>query len=235
MKHLLLTVVFLTLFSCDSDDGPQFADLTVNVTVNMEGSPLVLNDKTYTNNGNTFVVEKFLTYLTGFRLYRPDGSIFDENESFHLVRAENGSTYQFTMKDVPVGEYSGVRFFIGVDEPENLSIDQVGDLDPTNQMAWNWNVGYKYVLMEGRMTVGADEVGLVYHIGFTENVHTILDESVSLPVSASGGELNITLEVAELFRNPNPVNMAELNNVQFDKDQVAIIVENYKNGFATVD
>ena len=68
-----------------------------------------------------------------------------------------------------------ISFGIGVDAAANTSIQSRGDLDPNSQMAWNWKVGYKFVLFEGGMKLNADGVQkpLVYHVGFNENMRRL--------------------------------------------------------------
>ena len=70
---------------------------------------------------------------------------------------------------VPRRNYERIEFGIGVDAAANRSLQQRGDLDPNGRMAWNWEVGYKFVLFEGALLRGNESVLLVYHIGFAEN------------------------------------------------------------------
>ena len=237
-NYLLLSSLVFLFVSCQRTSEVEKADVTVTVKIHYEETPLELEDKVYVNFGNNFIIEKFQAYLSNMKLQVSGVTSYTEPDSYHLVTAERGvETYSFILKNVPVGTYSSLNFGLGVDEEANLSIDNTGDLDPTNQMAWNWNIGYKFVLLEGRHTdQDGNDIGLIYHIGFSENYlpHT-LEFPNFLEVTSMGGEIEFTIEASELFKNPHEVNMLEMNTVKFDKEQVTIIVDNYKNGFIKMD
>ena len=229
---LLLTGILVQ--SCRRD-STTMTDLTVRANIFLEGAPLVLVDKQYSNEGGVFVVEQFKMYLSNFVLYRNDGAVFVEPESYHLIRQESGvEGFEFVMTNVPTGTYESISFAVGVDTLRNTSIDNVGDLDPANQMAWNWNIGYKFILLEGRLTRPDNiEVPLVYHIGYGENFHEILSNTIFQVFSGGESFVEIDIIVDEMFQNPNTVNMAELNSVKFSKQEVDIIAENFKNGMVS--
>ena len=73
------------------------------------------------------------------------------------------------MNDVPIANIDKVRFSLGIDKQANGSIETRGALDPNSSMAWNWEVGYKFLVFEGRLHDEQNIRPLVYHVGFNEN------------------------------------------------------------------
>ena len=111
-----------------------------------------------------------------FEFIRASGA-FVEPESYHLVRFDGEEpAFAIVLHDVPRRNYERSEFGIGVDAAANRSLLQRGDLDPNGRMAWNWQVGYKFVLLEGQLLRGDASDPLVYHIGFDENYRPVSTE-----------------------------------------------------------
>lgn len=103
----------------------------------------------------------------------------------------------------------------------------VGDVDPNGRMAWNWEVGYKFVLFEGGLQLGIRRIPLVYHVGFDENY-----AEVTIPLDATlfeGGEVTLDLcaDVLRIFTGGQTVDMSELSDVKFDRDDARLLAQNY--------
>jgi hypothetical protein len=126
-----------------------------------------------------------------------------------------------TLEDVPPGDYQSVEFGIGVDPVANASIKSQGDLDPNGRMAWNWEVGYKFVLFEGGLELDAGYVPLVYHIGFNENYKTI-----EFPIT-KGKPLVFSVDVLAMFTHVHDIDMTKISNVKFDKAESSQLADNF--------
>jgi hypothetical protein len=138
-------------------------------------TPLVFNEARYPNPGGSglFRVRDFQFYLSNIVLHGKEDD-YRVPDSYHLARFDNASTsYELDLPNVPQDSYSAITFSIGIDDAANSSIVSVGDLDPNSRMAWNWEVGYKFVLFEGALTDGDTMRPLVYHVGFSENRKTL--------------------------------------------------------------
>lgn len=70
--------------------------------------------------------------------------------------------------EVPPGDYTGVRFTLGVPFTDNHQNAAVADA-PLNltTMFWSWNGGYKFVRIDGRAGSGQDTGGFRFHLGST--------------------------------------------------------------------
>lgn len=227
IRIAFMSFMFISCNENEEGDG----SVRISVRINWEGERLGLNDS-YTTSSGEFTIEDFKFYLSNLN-FQGEEINFSEAESYHLVKAsENGESYEILIEGVPGGTYDRIRYGIGVDPEKNLSIDNEGDLDPTNQMAWNWDTGYKFVLCEGKLdNPDLGTIALVYHIGFSENYFEQTD-NVDAFVVADGVTTQVVMdvEVDELFKNPNQIDVTILNNVMFNKEEVSLFVENYKNG-----
>ena len=150
-------------------------------------------------------------------------------ESFHLVRFDGDTEgYRIELNDVPRMPYTEIHFGIGVDEAANSSIESVGDLDPNSRMAWSWDVGYKFILLEGGLSLNDEVVPLVYHVGFNENYKPI-SVTLEAPLFDQRTESVVfEVDIMKIFRSANTIDMSTLSNVKFDRADARLVADNYE-------
>ncbi len=133
--------------------------------------------------------------LSGLALRKKDGTWLESQDWFAYLSAASGRlTAQGT--GTPAGEYTGIRFRIGVDEavnkadPHRHAPDHA--LNPqVNGLHWGWMGGYIFMALEGRFPNGGKEDGFSYHIANAPQLMT-----VELPVEFRGGRpLTLALEL----------------------------------------
>jgi hypothetical protein len=221
LTGIILSVIFSLLVWQFSENRPTSYNITFTATVGE--SPLVLNSLEYDNPSGpgTFKIRSFQFYISNIRLIS-DNSIYTEPESYHLVRFDSDTgEYLVTLENVPSADYKTLSFGIGVDPIANGSIESFGDLDPNGRMAWNWEVGYKFVLFEGLLTHEGTSTPLVYHIGFDENY-----KAIGLPIDTANS-LAINVDVRAMFTQTHAINIASMSNVKFDRTEAALLADNY--------
>ena len=195
----------------------------------MGDKPLVFNQASYPHPGGPglFRVLDFQFYLSNVLLHGKK-SAYRVPDSYHLARFDNSSTsYQIDLVNVPQDSYSAVTFSIGIDDVANSSIMSVGDLDPNSRMAWNWEVGYKFLLFEGALIDGDMVRPLVYHVGFNENRKTLRFDLAEGVAPDSSDPLLFTVDVMAVFTGKNTIDMAVLPDVKFDRDDARLLAGNY--------
>jgi len=137
------------------------------------------------------------------------------------------------------GEYSKLNFSIGVDSIKNTSLDNSGDLDISNSMAWDWNTGYKFVVMEGKYFNDTSNpntsIPLVFHIGLNPSYQkvslsfeNINDKGI---FSTDNKKIVLRVDLNDFFSSPNQIDFDEMNNIM---GKSAILTENYQNDFITL-
>ncbi len=238
-NQLFIFILILSFFSCEKKENIASANLKLDFANLMNNSPLTLQTARYANTaGNSFSIDKFQYYISNIRLKNTQtGQTFTESESYHLLERKAGSHIdEILIKNVPVGQYNQLEFAVGIDKASNLSTDQVGDLDPSNDMAWDWKTGYKFLLLEGSSFAQTGERrGMVIHIGSDENYRTInLKVSPLQNLSLEEGKsttVSINVEVSKLFNAPNVIDVEKNRTIMFGgiSGQVA---DNYVDMFS---
>ncbi|HSM08436.1 MAG TPA: MbnP family protein, partial [Gemmatimonadota bacterium] len=206
--------------------GP--VDLRVRAVMGAE--PLRLGTGSYPNPGGEgeFTIRDFQFYLSNVRLVGEDAE-YREPDSYHLVRFDDeDGTFTIELPEVPREEYTRLEFAIGVDSAANASYAPVGDLDPNGRMAWGWEIGYKFVLVEGRLDAEDATLPLVYHVGFDENfrrVSLLLDGDA--PVASS---IDLCADLMRMFAGDEAdeaLDMRRTSNVTTERGASRLLADNY--------
>ena len=208
----------------------QEKDIALHFNALVHGEPLEFGKNYPAPNGDgTFIINDFKLYVSNVQLINSSNSDNNhiEKDSYHLLKFQDANADSILIDSVAISEYDKIRISVGVDEEGNLSKKYPGDLDPTNQMAWNWTVGYKFVLFEGLYSPESseNEMPLVFHIGFSENKR---DLEFDLD---SESDLSFNIEVMEMFQNPELIDWNELPSVLFNKEHSAMVANNYGRDF----
>lgn len=191
---------------------------------------LDFNKFAYTNPAGSekFRIRDFRFYISNVRLYGKERA-YIEKDSYHLARFDNpDKRYTITLKDVSLSAVSKAALSIGVDAKANASIRVVADLDPNSRMAWNWQVGYKFVLLEGSIRIDGQARPLVYHVGFNENRRDVVFNAPKSIKLRGDESIHFTVDIMKLFTGGSAINMAKLQSVKFDKKDAQSIADNYK-------
>jgi hypothetical protein len=217
------------LVGCSPQNRSETEPLILKFEAFVGEDSLVFNRHQYTNPGGEgqFKVRDFQLFISNIKLLSEAGS-YREPESYHIARFDNAEkAFTIVLDNVPIRDYREIEFSIGVDPVANSSVVSVGDLDPNSRMAWSWDVGYKFILFEGGLSLRDVLIPLVYHVGFNENYQAL---SFSLQKGSPGQQpapLIFKVDILSLFVGANVIDMAALSSVKFDKDDAKLIAENY--------
>ena len=102
--------------------------------------------------------DKLNLYVSHISLVKNDGTVIEGSEIV-FVNADT-SAHNWVSFRIPVGDYSKIRFSIGV--PPNLNGTDNPDFDAAlynadhplslnNGLYWTWNAGYRFILIDGRV------------------------------------------------------------------------------------
>ncbi|TAF32897.1 MAG: hypothetical protein EAZ57_06130 [Cytophagales bacterium] len=236
-----LFLTLLMVWSCQKDQTEPTPRMIGKVIIKIEhyvgNQPLKLGDTRYQNALNQpFNVEKFNYYLSNFRLRNlSTGLSFSENESFHLLRVDEKShVLSFEIDSLPLGTFSEFEFAIGIDNAHNTSIDRDGDLDPTNNMAWDWNTGYKFIVLEGQHFTNTSEgEPLIFHIGEDKNYKTLKYRLSTTQELRSEAEktriITLKCQVEEMFTTPTDIDFKNISKVSGGQP-ASDVATNYAQG-----
>lgn len=238
MKHItyLFMALVLIFSSCSEEEIPAQMTVELNFENTLNGKPLTLNSGAFTlPSGEPFTAKKLKYYISNVVLTdTKSGAVYTVPNSYHLLGEGFKSAVELEM--IPSANYDQITFSIGVDQVANAKTDQTGDLDPNSDMAWNWNSGYKFVVLEGEFThkTTGERTGLVLHIGRNQNYKTVT-QSISGVKAGRTTQIQLKTVVDQLFLSPNALNVSDLPSTTIMGGALADkIGENYANGFITI-
>ncbi len=228
--YSLLALIFLFCISCSNNETEKEDEtkkVTLEVQLFVKEKPLNLLQEYQNELGQKYLLENFKFYLSNFEFESASSNeTFKVEDSYYLFSADR-ETATFS-KEILVkkGEYSKLNFSIGIDSIKNTSLDNSGDLDISNSMAWDWNTGYKFVVMEGKYHNSSVDIPsftpLVFHIGLNQNYRKT---SVSFDSSNEKGvfdtenkstenkKIVLRVDLNDFFSSPNSIDFNEINTV----------------------
>jgi len=240
MKHtnkllLLLVVTVSVLFfnACDDDsDMPAPTSGTVNFVFKNEvdGQLIQQNSMIYSNTaGNSYSVTLLKYYISNITFVNSDGSEFVA-PNYELVDDDSAGSKIFSM-NVPFGNYTNLKFLMGVDSAKNHSGAQAGELSPDYGMFWDWNTGYVNFKHEGEFLDSAGVVQpIMYHYG---DLKALIphEMNIAFPVSTSPIIITVTFNLNKIYRSPNVIDFNGNNLNSGTPPWLLIMKENLPGAF----
>jgi hypothetical protein len=207
---------------------------------------LRLNTGTYTNAvGEQFTVRSLQYFISNISLVRTDGDIYvvPQDSSYFLIEESSALNTMPTLK-VPEGEYSELRFIIGVDSLRSTMdlSKRTGVLAPTITTYFNENDGYIFFNLEGtspqapsnnyRFNIGGYGGKTSPTFNNLKNVSLNLTErGISKIREGKQSTVNIKADVAFVFTGFQNISLATNNIVGFEPFSVNI-ANNYSLMFS---
>ncbi|PKP26086.1 MAG: hypothetical protein CVU03_05275 [Bacteroidetes bacterium HGW-Bacteroidetes-2] len=205
----LLATPFLIACSNDSVDN---VNINFKFSQNWDGTQVTnadFNTTLYVNEmGRELNISRMRYLLSRFALTNQNGDVFTTNQ-FNLVDMANNATLTFNSDlVVPEGTYT-LSFIYGFNQEDNIN----GAYPILNSASWNWpemlGGGYHFMQYEGSYDVNTVPKPYNLHNGtarvsdgvFEQNFVTI---TLTNPlVIKTGSEINIKMNIAEWFKNPD--------------------------------
>jgi hypothetical protein len=225
MKNLSLSFVAVTLLSASlfvsckkKSDDPQPVveppvavatpqNLTLKFTPVKGDTTLNFFSNFRTSSGVKFNLSMFRYYVSNIKLVKNDGSEYSVANKYLLVTP---NTEDYSLGNVPAGDYKGIKFSIGVDSATNHKDPTL--YSNTNPLAiqspaihWSWNSGYIFMMIEGTCDTTASQNDvlkngnfshdLFFHIGMDKFYKQVsLTKSFSISNSAQTISINADID-----------------------------------------
>lgn len=253
-KIALILAIGFAFAACNNDDDTvtPVVNTTVDFTFtqNWDGSEIANADyetTVYTNeHGEELTLSKLVYLISDITFTSDTGEVFDAGD-YNLIDARTGSNTSFTPNiEIPEGNYT-VSFTYGFDDEDN----QDGVYLDLNSADGTWSVptalggGYHYMRMEGRYTnTMGQEVPFQFHNirAAMPNTNPLVTRDTSIEVNlgqiaiASGTNIEIEMNVAEWFKNPNTWDLNVLYTILMPNfDAQVMMNENGQNVFSLGD
>ncbi|TDE11580.1 MbnP family protein [Dyadobacter psychrotolerans] len=221
--YLFSGITFLSFNSCESDPTPTGAGFSIEFDNVVGTKNLVLNGPSNVNStGEDFVITKFNYFISNIKLTRANGTsyVVPQDSSYFLIMEENKESQFVKLKNVPVGDYTGVEFMVGVDSARSVSPveKRKGVLDPGGSMEdgmyWAWNSGYIFMKLEGTSPAATSANSkFYYHIGLfggyqtrtVNNTRVVKIDFAGQKATVSAEEIpevHLLVDVLKIFDGP---------------------------------
>ena len=205
-------------------------------------APLVLNTQAYTKaDGQTFTVSKLKFLVSNLKLRKADGTTYAVPDGYYLVDASDSKTSHIVVPDVPLGDYTGLSFVVGVDAAHNNAVFTSGALNHNNDLYWEWSQEYVFLKMAGTSSQAPTGRALTFDIGGANCARTVAPDfhGSVLPIKAGHTpEVHIAADVKALFESATPasnVNFATTYSVESGSTWAPTVADNYAAGMFTVE
>ncbi|MDF1697390.1 MAG: hypothetical protein P1U56_16220 [Saprospiraceae bacterium] len=207
--------------------------IDINIKLQFDGAPLVLFEPYTYPDGKTINFTRCSFYTSDIKI---DEVLIDDVQ-FHnlnvthstLDLAMNGYTY--TLPNVPTGNYSNLRFNIGV--PPELNKMDPGDFPsghPLAKPAENWFswMSYIFLKVEGNIDLDGDgntETGIALHTGSDVALRTI-ELPVNLIIENDKKiKIELVFDLHQFFDGPERIYPIEENPQIHSLSQIDAVIE----------
>lgn len=236
-KYILPAYAFIPVLLCPQVSKAQ--QLFIKINPVFDNRSLVLDDQNYiTANGDTVSIETFKFYLSNFILVTEDAERAGEKNSYHLVDAQDSTSFYFAVNNIRPWVYKRLQFDIGVDSLANVSGAMSGALDPIHGMYWAWNTGYINAKLVGHSRPCKTlHHQFDFHIGGYTNPYNSLRKVVleldDLPISSSGTTvIELNADISQWFKGPQIINLFRTNDIVIPGKSAMMMADNYMDMFS---
>jgi hypothetical protein len=190
---LIFSITLLAAFSCKDvgktgsmkNESAHPLHLCMRATVGT--ADLHYDTLFHTNSSRAFTVSDFRYYISNVKAIRDDGVVQNMKNTVLLI---DPGKREYDPGSLPTGTYKAIRFVVGLDSLTNHSDPTVFAAGTplsiqTPSMHWDWNSGYLFMKLEGKVdtsqkATGAPDCPFFYHLG----MDTVLRE-VDVPIRFS--------------------------------------------------
>lgn len=208
------------------------ADITFLMDYKVDGTDVVFNNIQFTNAaGNEYSITRLDYFLSHFVFHKSDGGEYLK-DSYRYLNAQRDTTNQFTLKNIPNGDYTGITFYLGLNETLNVPNGLPNEPD-YNNMDWPIPMGggYHFIKFEGHFKDGSNTYGYAMHVGLNYFLITI---HIDYPFSINEKDRTINLEmnINEWFANPNTYDLE--NDKVYSMGDTTAMLKLTQNGATTI-
>lgn len=246
-KILFILIIIITAWSCGDDNDDNLViktnvNATFKFTHNWDGTNVTNADfyaVQYTNaNGEQMSIEKLRYLISNITFHHENGTEYViDGHNLVDVTTNTNTTYDPAFQ-LPKGTYTDVTFTFGFNNDDNYGVNYP-DL---NTALWNvpemMGGGYHYMQLEGKFINSlAVETGYAYHTIRAVDMSnapdllfqdTFFDVSLGSLTITNNVDIEIQMNIAEWFKNPNQWDLNVLNNMMMPNFNAQVMM--YDNG-----
>src|SRR5699024_10143630 len=135
--------------------------------------------------------------------------VYPKLESYFIIDEATPSTTRIQLSDIQGGEYSAIKFGVGVSQSEYPleGANFIPEAEP--DMIWDWTAGFIFLKMVGEYSTGGSSAFFAYHMG-SHGTHLDNYREVELEFpqilkinDQIHAELSVETDVAKIFDSEN--------------------------------
>ena len=182
------------------------ASLHLIIRATVAGADLKYNSVYHDSKSRAFTVSDFRYYVSDIKAIRDDGTEYKTPCAVILV---DPNKRDYDLGRVPEGNYKGLRFTIGLDSAINHCDPTVFEAGlplaiQTPGMHWDWNSGYLFMKIEGRVDTTKKCAGLpstefFYHLGMDRMKRGIDIQQIFSISKSTNYSLRLKFDLAKVF------------------------------------
>lgn len=204
--------------------------VTLALEHHVDGAALLYDSMLYVNAaGHEYSVTRLEYYLGGLVFMGVGATPDHAVEGPWYINGTRANT--FGLGELPTGDYSGIRFHLGLSPDLNQTNALPNTMENVN-MAWPIPMGggYHFMKFEGHFLHQGQPTGYAMHLGRDEHlVDCNLAGTFTIP--DGGGRLAVRFNLNEVFRDPHTYDLATGNQSMGSDSLMALLRDNCTNAF----
>lgn len=191
------TAFFGLLTSCSSDDNSggnvdgTFGEAELYFDNGVNGDALVLGSSYTNSNEETLIINRFNYIISNIVFIKADGSefVYPKEKSYFVV-SEESNINTLHLENIPSGDYTKVKFGIGVDNQRYLEGEtaqqEFWNYASQHHLTWTWSTGYRFINFEGTFTSSnnSEPKNFQIHQGSNTATDNYREVTLDLPTTA---------------------------------------------------
>ncbi|WP_269225845.1 MbnP family protein [Flavobacterium eburneipallidum] len=226
-KTLILLVTVTLIASCtnDNDDTSTTGKIALKFDNSYGSNDLILDTQTNTTANNEKLKINLVKYIvSNIVLTKEDGTTYTypKAKSYFIADESTAEGQKFELTDIPAGDYTKVKFGIGVDKEQWL-LGATGQGDflakaDAADLLWSWSAGYKFFAFEGTFTSATvtNPTSFMIHTGQTGTSYNYAEVTLDLPTKAlvRGNitpSIHIVTDLSKILDGQNTIKLSDKN------------------------
>ena len=216
MKKIIALLLITSLcISCGEDQDDNISTLAnVSFKLSHYFNNIQVTAENFTNldftneNGEILNIERFRYLISRVELENSNGLVY-RLKDYKFTNLAEATSYTFNGDiSIPAGNYT-LKLIWGFNEEDNID----GAYQDLNTASWNWPTplggGYHFLQFDGKYNVNTTPAAFNYHNGTARVSDGVFEQNfVTLefahPIFVTNNtSIELKLDIAELFKNPN--------------------------------
>jgi hypothetical protein len=200
---LIMIIAVIGIGGCKKSSSGTTGTVILKFNPMFGSSSMVLNNQYMTPDNKYFTFQHFKFFMSHIKLVRSDNSAVEVSPMVY-VSLDDSSTLSIPIT-CPVGSYTGISFYLGLDSEQNEMAPNLTDpsspIFANHYMNWATGLNYTFVFIDGLAGSTSNPSNpMEYHVG-TNPYYTYV-APIAKKFSVSGGSqasLVLTANVQNVF------------------------------------